>query len=320
MELGVRSVLLKGGHAGGTLCQDYWFDGTTGVWITSPRWPVVHTHGGGCTLSAAIAAGLARGLAVLDAITLAKAYLNHGVRSARPLGQGPGPVAHLGWPDDPLDLPWITAQADDAAKRLAFPALDPGWGLYPVVDRASWVERLLALGVDLIQLRAKDLHGAALEQEVQRAVEAGRRAGARVFINDEWALALKYQAYGVHLGQEDLPRADLAALARGGLRLGLSTYGYAEMARANAVIPSYVAIGTIFTSPSKDVPTQPLGVDTLARMRKLSALPVVAIGGISLERAPAVRAAGADGIAVISDLTRAPDLAARVRQWRALWP
>lgn len=318
LGLGVKSVLIKGGHGSGALCQDFWTNGRESAWLSSPRWQVAHSHGGGCTLSSAIAAGVALGWPELDAIVLAKAYTNRGLRLSRPIGRGRGPIAQGGWPDDPADMPWLNAHAEQAHHRPAFPALGGGPGLYPIVDRAAWIERLLPLGVDLIQLRAKDLAGAALEDEVRRAVEAGRKANARVFINDAWQLALNYGAYGVHLGQDDLPSADLDALAAAGLRLGISTHGYAEVARALSVVPSYVALGTVFESPSKTFAHRPLGLDAFARLRRLIAVPVVAIGGITVERAPDVRRAGADIIAAISDITKAPDLPARIAQWRAV--
>lgn len=317
LALGPRAVLLKGGHARLPLCGDFWTDGNDACWINAPRLDVTHTHGGGCTLSSAIAAGLAHGLTLLDAVVLARAYVNQGLRRGGGIGQGRGPLAHLGWPDSPEDMPWLTRPGESASPRLAFPALGKlDFGLYPIVDRADWVERLLNLGVELVQLRAKDLRGPALEQEVVRAIETGRRTGARVFINDAWELALKHGAYGVHLGQDDLPGADLSALARAGLRLGISTHGYAEAARALSVIPSYLAIGTLYESPSKTFAHQPLGLENFARLRKLVPVPVVAIGGITRDRAPAVRAAGADSIAVISDITRASDLAGRVAEWQ----
>lgn len=317
LRLGVKSVLIKGGHGSGSWCQDYWTNGRASAWLTSPRWSVQHNHGGGCTLSSALAAGVAHGLPELDAAVLAKAYTNHGLRANRSLGSGRGPIAQGGWPDDPADMPWLTDHAEQAADRLAFPALDDGFNLYPIVDRALWVERLLAVGIDLIQLRAKDLTGDELEKEVRAAIEAGRRARARVFINDAWQLALKHGAYGVHLGQDDLPAADLPALARAGVRLGISTHGYAEVARALAVVPSYIAIGTVFASPSKSFAHRPLGLDAFARLRRLIRVPVVAIGGIVCERAREVRDAGADIIAAISDITKAPDLATRIAQWRS---
>jgi hydroxymethylpyrimidine kinase/phosphomethylpyrimidine kinase/thiamine-phosphate diphosphorylase len=320
LTLGPKAMLIKGGHGCGERSADFWTNGQASFWVSSPRQGTTHTHGGGCTLSAAIAAGHALGLAELDAIVLAKAYLNHGLRLAQPLGRGRNPLAHGHWPDDPADLPLLTLPGEKTLPHLHFPDLgkEP-LGLYPIVDRADWIERLLALGVNMIQLRVKDMHGVPLENEVRRAIEAGRQAGARIFINDHWELALRYGAYGVHLGQDDLPTTDLRALAEAGLRLGISTHGYAEVARALAVRPSYVAIGTLFASPSKTFAHQPMGLTAFTRLRKLIAEPVIAIGGITVERAPEVLRAGANGLAVISDITKAVDLAARVRQWQALW-
>lgn len=319
LQTGVKCVLLKGGHAGGEVSSDYWTNGRMGGWITSRRIHTPHTHGGGCTLSSAIAAAHALGLGGLDAIVLARAYVNQGLRCGGGVGSGRGPLAHLGWPEHAQDLPVLTDHAPATLDGPAFPAPAP-LGLYPIVDRADWVARLLPLGVKTIQLRAKDLAGAALEAEVGRAIALGRQYGAQVYINDHWQLALQHGAYGVHIGQDDLPGTDLAALRAAGLRLGVSTHGYAEIARALAVKPSYLAIGTLFHSPSKTFAHAPLGLPAFRRLRALVDVPVVAIGGITAERAPAVYAAGADGIAVISDVTQAPDLPARLAQWAAIAP
>jgi hydroxymethylpyrimidine kinase/phosphomethylpyrimidine kinase/thiamine-phosphate diphosphorylase len=322
LQAGVKCVLMKGGHAGGSVSRDFWTNGKQTAWLVSPRLDTRHTHGGGCTLSSAIAAGRALGLGGLDASVLAKAYVNQGLRLAVPIGGGRGPVAHSGWPADPADMPWITSDAcdrSDESDRLRFP--DPGLlGLYPIVDRADWIERLLPLGVDMIQLRVKDLQGSELEKEIQRGVAIAQRHGARLYVNDHWRLALRFGAYGVHLGQDDLPGVDLAALHGAGLRLGLSTHGLAEIARALAVFPSYLAIGTLFESPSKTFAHKPLGLDVFRKLRPLAPVPVVAIGGITLERAAEVRAAGAEGLAVISDLVRTTDLPARVAAWLRACP
>lgn len=315
LDLGVRCVLLKGGHADGPLCADYWTNGKQTAWLTCPRIETPHTHGGGCTLSSAIAAAYALGFGGLDAIVIARAYVNQGLRHSGGVGRGRGPLAHLGWPSDPRDLPRLT---DEPIRNWDIPAFpEPGsLGLYPIVDRAEWVERLAAHGVSMIQLRVKDVSGPDLEREIARAIAAGRARKSRVYINDHWPLAIRHRAFGVHIGQDDLPTTDLEALRTAGLRLGISTHGYAEIARATAVRPSYVAIGTIFPSPSKSFAHAPLGVDRFAQLRQSVNVPVVAIGGITAERAGAVRAAGADGFAVISDLLRAPDLAARLNDWR----
>ena len=139
-------------------------------------------------------------------------------------------------------------------------------GFYPVVPNARWVQRLLDWGVRTIQLRAKaaDLDAEDIAWEVRTAIEAGRRVpGAQVFINDHWQLALDHAAYGVHLGQEDLDTAGIEALRDAGIRLGLSTHTPAELARAKAVQPSYLAIGPVYPTTLKVMPYEPVGLERL---------------------------------------------------------
>ena len=199
----------------------------------------------------------------------------------------------------------------------AFSPLTHPIGFYPVVPTAAWVARLLSWGVRTIQLRAKaaDHTPAGLAIEVIAAIEAGKAVpGAQVFINDHWQLALAAGAYGVHLGQEDLDTADIEALRSSGIRLGLSTHTPDELARAKAVQPSYLAIGPIYPTTLKVMPYEAVGLVQLADWAKLAApYPVVAIGGISLERLPGVARCGVSGIAVVSAVTLAanPELAAR---------
>ena len=184
-------------------------------------------------------------------------------------------------------------------------------GFYPVVASAAWVQRLLDWGVRTVQLRIKavDHTPADIERQVRAAVAAGRAVpDAQVFINDHWQLALAAGAYGVHLGQEDLDTADLGALSAAGIRLGLSSHTPAEMARAKALQPSYLAIGPIYPTTLKVMPYQPVGLAQLKDWAALAApCPVVAIGGISLALLPAVLACGVDGVAVVSAVTLAAD-------------
>ena len=184
-------------------------------------------------------------------------------------------------------------------------------GFYPVVPTAAWVERLLSWGVRTIQLRIKtaDHTPADILAQIITAIEAGKAVpGAQVFINDHWQLALSAGAYGVHLGQEDLDTADIEALRCAGIRLGLSTHTPEELARAKAVRPSYLAIGPIYPTTLKVMPYEPVGLELLAEWAKLAApFPVVAIGGISLDRMSGVLACGVDGVAVVSAVTLAVD-------------
>jgi thiamine-phosphate pyrophosphorylase len=193
-------------------------------------------------------------------------------------------------------------------------------GLYPVVDTVEWIARLLEAGVKTLQLRVKDLPDEEVEPAIIEAIALGKKYQARLFINDYWRLAVKHQAYGVHLGQEDLDTADLEAIRQAGLRLGVSTHDDTEMARAVAVNPSYIALGHIFPTQTKDMPSAPQGLEELSRhIKQLDGrFPTVAIGGISIERAPSVLDCGVGSIAVVSAITQAADWRAATAELLAL--
>lgn len=218
------------------------------------------------------------------------------------------------------DFPWM-------GEAVAEPFADCGpepLGVYAIVDRVSEVERMLEAGVRTVQLRMKFRgEGAAREAEIERAVALGRAfAGGRVFINDDWELALRAGAYGVHLGQDDMAAmsaGDVERLQAAGVRLGLSTHSFVEMARAWAWRPSYLAIGTVFETTSKVLEYEPLGLERLTRMVSRAPVRIVAIGGMNLERAADVRACGVDGIACISALAGADDLAGDVVRWNRVF-
>ncbi|HCN95881.1 MAG TPA: thiamine phosphate synthase [Leclercia sp.] len=196
-----------------------------------------------------------------------------------------------------------------------FPPVPFRLGLYPVVDSVAWIERLLATGVQTLQLRIKDKQEDEVEADIVAAITLGRRYNARLFINDYWRLAIKHQAYGVHLGQEDLETTDLEAIRAAGLRLGVSTHDDMEIDVALAASPSYIALGHVFPTQTKQMPSAPQGLEQLARhIERLADYPTVAIGGISLERAPAVLATGVGSIAVVSAITQADDWQAATAQ------
>lgn len=199
----------------------------------------------------------------------------------------------------PSDTPLFSAQQ-------GFPTTEPRLGLYPVVDSVLWIERLLAAEVTTIQLRIKDLDDTQVEQDIAAAIALGKRYQARLFINDYWRLAIKHGAYGVHLGQEDLETTDLAAIQQAGLRLGVSTHDEHELSIAKAVRPSYIAMGHIFPTQTKQMPSSPQGLAVLKQMvENTPDYPTVAIGGISIERVPAVLATGVGSVAVVSAITQA---------------
>lgn len=190
----------------------------------------------------------------------------------------------------------------------SFPATAQRLGLYPVVDSVVWIERLLCVGVRTIQLRIKSLPDEEIEPAIIAAITLGKRYHARLFINDYWQMAIRHAAYGVHLGQEDLQVADLPAIHQAGLRLGISTHDDAELDRALALRPSYIALGHIFPTQTKQMPSAPQGLAELKRhLARLNGIPTVAIGGINFESAPQVLATGVGSIAVVSAITHATD-------------
>ncbi|SQC49061.1 thiamin-phosphate pyrophosphorylase [Klebsiella pneumoniae] len=155
-----------------------------------------------------------------------------------------------------------------------FPPVPFRLGLYPVVDSVAWIERLLEAGVRTLQLRIKDRRDSEVEDDVIAAIALGRRYHARLFINDYWQLAIKHQAYGVHLGQEDLETTDLSAIRQAGLRLGVSTHDDMEIDVALAARPSYIALGHVFPTQTKQMPSAPQGLEQLARhIQRLADLP-----------------------------------------------
>src|SRR4051794_22506016 len=190
---------------------------------------------------------------------------------------------------------------------------------YPVVDSVAWVARLAKLGVGTIQLRAKQLDDGAALQIVTDALAATKGTQTKLVVNDYWRAAIVAGASHLHLGQEDLADADLDAIREAGLTLGISTHDNEELATALAAKPDYVALGPIFPTTLKSMRFAPQGIPKIAEWKKrIGSIPLVAIGGIKLEHAADIFAAGADSIAVVSDVTQNADPDARVRQWLRL--
>jgi thiamine-phosphate pyrophosphorylase len=190
--------------------------------------------------------------------------------------------------------------------------------VYPIVDSAAWVERLADLGVQLVQLRIKERPPGTVLQEIRTARRCCAVAGMQLVVNDHWQLALEAGCDFVHLGQGDLEGADLAALRRAGVRIGVSTHDERELERALAVAADYIALGPIYPTLLKVMPWQPQGLARIGEWkRRVGAIPLVAIGGLTVERLGGVFAAGADVAAVVTDIVRAADPELRARQWLA---
>ncbi|MDB5568287.1 MAG: Thiamine-phosphate synthase [Tardiphaga sp.] len=187
---------------------------------------------------------------------------------------------------------------------------------YPVVDTIAWLKRLTALGVGTVQLRAKDLDDTAATTLMREALAVTASTQTKLVVNDYWRVAIDLKAQHLHLGQEDLADADVAAIRKAGLTLGLSTHDDEELETALRAKPDYIALGPIFPTTLKSMRFAPQGIPKLTTWKaRIGDIPLVAIGGIKLEQATEIFKAGADSIAVVSDVTQNADPDARVRAW-----
>nr|WP_210327915.1 thiamine phosphate synthase [Bartonella sp. W8122] len=191
--------------------------------------------------------------------------------------------------------------------------LDP---FYLIVDSADWIEKLIPLGVKLVQLRMKNVPLEVLHQHIQRAKLVCKQFHCQLIINDYWKAAIEEKCDFIHLGQEDLVDANVEKIKKAGLKLGVSTHDASELNKALAVKPDYVALGPVYQTILKKMKWQPQGLEKVTRWKKLVGdLPLVAIGGLNPERAKAVLEAGADSAAVVTDIAMNENPEDRVKQW-----
>jgi len=337
-KLGVNSVIIKGGHSdvlnslGQKISDDYCLHhfekSTISYQLTSPRINTQYSHGGGCSFASALAAFLAQGYLLRDAFTLTKAFVNQGlIKSALNKATEPnyyGAFEQTSWPDNADAFPTISADLSQKYHTLpAFPSLalqGRKLGLYPVVDSLYWLERLFPLGLEVIQLRLKNKSDQDVELLIAEAIALSKQYKTRLIINDYWQLAIKHGAYGVHIGQEDLQDADLTEIQQAGLRLGISTHGCYEFLLAQQLMPSYLAIGAIFPTKTKNMTGQIQGLENLKQILKLSTdIPVVAIGGINHQRAERVWQTGVDSVAVVTAITESENAEIAVKQFQQIF-
>lgn len=190
---------------------------------------------------------------------------------------------------------------------------------YPIVPDAAWVARIAPLGIGIVQLRLKDASEAEVRRQVAASLVACRAHDVSLVVNDYWRTAIDLEAEWLHLGQEDLTSADLPAIRAAGIKLGISTHDEAELEVALAAQPDYVALGPIYPTILKPMRFGPQGLERIGDWkRRIGDLPLVAIGGLTIERAPGVLAAGADSLAVVTDFLTHAEPETRVRQWLAV--
>ena len=315
---GLQACLVKGGHAESQWATDY-FDDKASAFYCYSAMQSNKVRGTGCVLASSIACHLALKHDIRDAIVLAKAYLNRGIRQAKTLG--PYAVFEHGMADIVLtDMPKLCYSADVVGKTFNFPKCPLRLGIYPVVDSSDWVQKLTQANIKTIQLRIKDMPDAQKSAEIKEAANCCD-ASIAFFVNDYWQQAIAHNAYGVHLGQEDLHDANLMEIELAGLRLGISTHSYWELARALAINPSYIALGPVFATTSKEMPWIPQGVERVRQWEQLlgDEYPLVAIGGIDLPRARQLKQTGVGSVAMISAITQAEDYREATAALLACW-
>lgn len=258
--------------------------------------------------AAALLAAHRLGFVPADALCVAQAWSRQSLRT--------GEFHPEQWPCEPADFGMASWP-----RRDAFAPCPMSLGLYAVMPDAAWTIRMARAGVPTVQLRFKSADATAVRAEVMATVAGVQGTGARLFINDHWELAIEAGAYGVHLGQEDLQAmtpAGLKAIKDAGLRLGLSTHGYAEMLIADQHGPSYIAMGAVFPTTLKQMATAPQGTGRLAVYSKLlREYSRVAIGGIDLGKLPEVLKANVGSVGVVRALMTADDLDTAVATWQA---
>jgi len=298
-----KAIDINGDDGQQTITLDVYADLQREVLLSSLTAGIEKDHHSGI-FSSALATVIAQDYPIDDALVVARAYLNQTAEA---------------WPTERSDFPQVvlpnTVLGDQLGlvqqMQLAYdfaPCDTNRLGLYPVVDTVEWLEKVLQQGVKTLQLRIKDKSPAEVVDDVKAAVALGRQYQARLFINDYWPLAIEHGAYGVHLGQEDMLIADFKAIKTAGLKLGLSTHGYYEILRAHQIRPSYIALGHIYPTVTKDMPSKPQGLQRLQRYADLMQdYSLVAIGGISIARAPQVAATGVGSVAIVTAITRADD-------------
>ncbi|MEM8594458.1 MAG: thiamine phosphate synthase [Pseudomonadota bacterium] len=333
LNVGVGTVMLKGGHVvdgqtlndSSTTVDRIWSLNGDRLCTAPKQFALVnrrHAHGArgtGCRLASVLAGLLAHDYVLEDACVLANAYLNRTISQAYEIDHKARCLPSVN-AIELSDLPSVVCDVTDAnalvtASKFAFVGSD-SLGLYPVVDDVVWIERLIPLGVTTIQLRLKEMPMADVERQIIQAVALQKQYDIKLFINDYWELAIKHQAHGVHLGQEDLFEVDVSAIRDAGLALGLSTHSWWEVARAHTHRPSYLAFGPIYPTQTKTMPWEQQGLERLTQWVDCvgADYECVAIGGINTARMPEVLATGVDSVAMVSSITHVPDWAASTRE------
>ncbi|MDP5144065.1 thiamine phosphate synthase [Rheinheimera baltica] len=342
-QAGVKAIIVKGGHSASQsqvvdelfIASPFRYHGhsayTHYVALSSPRQHHAFSRGTGCCFSSAVAAALALGYPLEDAFVLAKSYINQALHQPIAINANTGCPGHYGIPSDSRYLPTLseTNPVADVTPSLtqvtpltlspAFKPLKAPLGLYVIVPSVEALKRALVAGVKTLQLRIKQATSTQLKHDIMQAIHLCQQHDVQLFINDHWQLALELGAYGVHLGQEDITTANLLALQQAGLRLGVSSHAFYKLLRAQQLQPSYIAIGAIFNTQTKNMAGKIQGLHKLKYYCALfNTVPLVAIGGINADNAHLVLGSGITNLAMVQAFANATEPQQWVKQMQAL--
>lgn len=317
LEKGATHVLIKGGHFESSETKysaDFYCDRLGLAFFVKSSRKKMNLRGTGCTLASSLAANLALGHEPCDAVILAKAYLNQCMLTSYAIDTTTSIIKHAPLKLTPEIFPEVEI-GEELSNYEFEKSPEHRTGFYVIVDDSKWISNLAEWNVPTLQLRIKDFSSNELYAEIKASIDTTRASGTSLYINDHWQHAIELKAFGVHLGQEDLAKADIQAIKKAGLRLGVSTHSWFEAAVAHRFRPSYIALGPVFPTTCKSMRFGPQGFTQLKKWKDAWPYPVIAIGGLKAEHADELNQSGVDGVAVISDITKADDPKDRVEAW-----
>ncbi|MED7819865.1 MULTISPECIES: bifunctional hydroxymethylpyrimidine kinase/phosphomethylpyrimidine kinase [unclassified Francisella] len=301
-----KNVFLKGGHSiEKNVCTDFYYSNNDFNYslVSSKYKKSTRIRGTGCTLSSAVASFLVQGFDINNSLVLAKSYITNAIKNSQKITITANHLAIKDSLNFNSDFPRI--YFDKAFSSLKFRSINKV-GFYPIVDDADKIPRLAKLGVKTIQLRIKAKDIAYVEKNIVKAIEYQNKYQLQLFINDYYQLAIKHSAFGIHLGHEDLldlfhtDGETLFKISKSNIALGLSTHDYYELAIALAIKPSYIALGPIYPTTTKQMKFKPQGLSKIHQWLDILDVPLVAIGGIKKEHFKAIKNIGVNGVSVVS--------------------
>ena len=304
MSYGVKKVLIKGGMQG-TMVWDYYFDEIKHHYLWQAK-VEKNYRGTGCHLASILCCLMLKEESFYDALILAKAQLFASIKRSK------GSILDLGIKLTAEDMCRISLEKN-FLEYPESPDIDQNkLKIYPVFPDFKTIDENSS-SIETVQLRIKNRDPL---KEIEKATKLCTEKNIQLFINDYWKEAMETKSYGLHIGQEDLEAADMEAIKKSNIRLGISSHDLFEACTASYYKPSYMAFGPIFGTTCKSMTFGPRGFSMLAKIRRLFPRPLVAIGGLKKQHLDELKKAGANSVAMISAITEHPNPQAELKAWK----